>query len=385
MKKNPYITEELEFLAETAEKFAQKYIAPGFLERDQSRVFDRDLVKKMGEMGFIAPELPEQYGGQGMGRLAAGIIHEAIAKADLSFSYINLLASLNGQILAEHGQPEVVEPWLKKLTAGEAIFSIALTEPRGGSDAANLRLKIEHDGDEYVINGEKTSISAADQADASVVFGRTGANEEGAHGVTALLVPMNLPGISTTRFDCHGQRAIGRGSIFFDNVRVPVNHRLGDENKGFVQVMQGFDFSRALIGLQVLAVARMSLDEAWEYAAQREAFGQPLTAFQGVSHPLAEYETQVEAARLLCLQTLWLKDNHLPHTSEAGMCKWWGPKLAYDVIHQCLLTFGHAGYDRGVMEQRMRDVLGFQIGDGTAQIMKTIIARHKAGRKAVPA
>ncbi|WDE14717.1 cyclohexanecarboxyl-CoA dehydrogenase [Acinetobacter schindleri] len=385
MKKNPYITEELEFLAETAEKFAQKYIAPGFLERDQSRVFDRDLVKKMGEMGFIAPELPEQYGGQGMGRLAAGIIHEAIAKADLSFSYINLLASLNGQILAEHGQPEVVEPWLKKLTAGEAIFSIALTEPRGGSDAANLRLKIERDGDEYVINGEKTSISAADQADASVVFGRTGANEDGAHGVTALLVPMNLPGISTTRFDCHGQRAIGRGSIFFENVRVPVNHRLGDENKGFVQVMQGFDFSRALIGLQVLAVARVSLDEAWEYAAQREAFGQPLTAFQGVSHPLAEYETQVEAARLLCLQTLWLKDNHLPHTSEAGMCKWWGPKLAYDVIHQCLLTFGHAGYDRGVMEQRMRDVFGFQIGDGTAQIMKTIIARHKAGRKAVPA
>ena len=385
MTKNPYITEDLEFLAETAEKFAQKYIAPGFLERDQSRVFDRDLVKKMGEMGFIAPELPEQYGGQGMGRLAAGIIHEAVAKADLSFSYINLLASLNGQILAEHGQPEVVEPWLKKLTAGEAIFSIALTEPRGGSDAANLRLKIERDGDEYIINGEKTSISAADQADASVVFGRTGANEDGAHGVTALLVPMDLPGISTTRFDCHGQRAIGRGSIFFDNVRVPVNHRLGDENKGFVQVMQGFDFSRALIGLQVLAVARVSLDEAWEYAAQREAFGQPLTAFQGVSHPLAEYETQVEAARLLCLQTLWLKDNHLPHTSEAGMCKWWGPRLAYDVIHQCLLTFGHAGYDRGVMEQRMRDVLGFQIGDGTAQIMKTIIARKKAGRKAVPA
>ncbi|MCP0910483.1 MULTISPECIES: cyclohexanecarboxyl-CoA dehydrogenase [Acinetobacter] len=385
MTKNPYITEDLEFLAETAEKFAQKYIAPGFLERDQSRVFDRDLVKKMGEMGFIAPELPEQYGGQGMGRLAAGIIHEAVAKADLSFSYINLLASLNGQILAEHGQPEVVEPWLKKLTAGEVIFSIALTEPRGGSDAANLRLKIERDGDEYIINGEKTSISAADQADASVVFGRTGANEDGAHGVTALLVPMDLPGISTTRFDCHGQRAIGRGSIFFDNVRVPVNHRLGDENKGFVQVMQGFDFSRALIGLQVLAVARVSLDEAWEYAAQREAFGQPLTAFQGVSHPLAEYETQVEAARLLCLQTLWLKDNHLPHTSEAGMCKWWGPKLAYDVIHQCLLTFGHAGYDRGVMEQRMRDVLGFQIGDGTAQIMKTIIARKKAGRKAVPA
>lgn len=385
MNKNPYLNEELEFLTESAEKFAQKFIAPGFLARDQSRTLDRNLVKKMGEMGFIAPELPEQYGGQGMGRLAAGIIHEAIAKADLSFSYINLLASLNGQILAEYGQPEVVEPWLKKLTAGEAIFSIGLTEPRGGSDAANLRLRIECDGDMYVLNGEKTSISAADQADASVIFGRTGSVESGAHGVTALLVPMDLPGITTTRFDCHGQRAIGRGSIFFDNVRVPVNHRLGDENKGFVQVMQGFDFSRALIGLQVLAVARVSLEETWEYAGQREAFGQPLTAFQGVSQPLADYETQVEAARLLCLQTLWLKDNHLPHTSEAAMCKWWGPKLAYDVVHQCLLTFGHAGYDHGVMEQRLRDILGFQIGDGTAQIMKTIIARRKVGRKAVPA
>ena len=382
---NPYITEELLALAEQARRFATDRVAPGFLERDKTRVLDRTLMREMGEMGFIAPELPEEFGGLGMSRIAAGVIHEEIARADLSISYINLLASLNGQILAEHGQKEVVEPWLTKLVAGEALFAIALTEPRGGSDAANLRLRIERDGDYYVLNGEKTSISAADQADAAVVFGRTGTVESGAHGVTALLVPMDLPGISRNRFDCHGQRAIGRGSIFFENVRVPVDHRLGAENKGFVQVMQGFDFSRALIGLQVLSVARVALEETWDYVAQREAFGKPLAAFQGVSHPLADFETQVEAARLLCLQTLWLKDHHLPHTAEAAMCKWWGPKLAYDVIHQCLLCFGHGGYDRGVMEQRLRDVLGFQIGDGTAQIMKTIIARAHAGRKAVPA
>jgi cyclohexanecarboxyl-CoA dehydrogenase len=278
----------------------------------------------------------------------------------------------------------VVRPWLEKLVTGQALFAIALTEPRGGSDAASLRLRVERVGDEYVINGEKTSISAADQADAVVVFGRTGTPESGAHGVTALLVPTDVPGLTRTRFDCHGQRAIGRGSLFFENVRIPVNHRLGDENKGFVQVMQGFDFSRALIGLQVLAVAKISLEETWEYVAQRQAFGKPLSAFQGVSHPLADFETQVEAARLLCLQTLWLKDRELPHTSQAAMCKWWGPKLAYDVVHQCLLSFGHGGYDRGVMEQRLRDVLGFQIGDGTAQIMKTIVARDRAGRHAVP-
>ena len=382
---NPYIDEDLAALAGHARRFATNRIAPGFLERDKTRVLDRTLMREMGEMGFIAPELPAEHGGLGLGCLAAGVIHEEIARADLSMSYINLLASLNGQILSEHGQPEVVKPWLEKLTKGAALFAIALTEPRGGSDAANLRLRVERVGDNYVINGEKTSISAADQADATVVFGRTGSVDSAAHGVTALLVPMDTAGITTNRFDCHGQRAIGRGSIFFENVRVPLNHRLGDENKGFVQVMQGFDFSRALIGLQVLAVARVALEETWEYVAQRQAFGKPLSAFQGVSHPLADFDTQVEAARLLCLQTLWLKDKGAPHSAEAAMCKWWGPKLAYDTIHQCLLMFGHGGYDRGLMEQRLRDVLGFQIGDGTAQIMKTIIARTRAGRGAVPA
>ncbi|QCP50401.1 cyclohexanecarboxyl-CoA dehydrogenase [Trinickia violacea] len=382
---NPYLDEDLAVLGEHARRFAQGRVAPGFQERDRTRVLDRELMREMGEMGFIAPELPEQYGGQGLGCLAAGVIHEEIARADLSLSYINLLASLNGQILAQHSAPEIAKPWLERLTRGEALLAIALTEPRGGSDAANLRLKMERVGDHYVLNGEKTSISAADQADAAVVFARTGTVDEGARGVSAVLVPMDLPGITRNRFDCHGQRAIGRGSIFFENVRVPVSHRLGEEGKGFVQVMQGFDFSRALIGLQVLAVAKVSLEETWGYVAQREAFGKPLAAFQGVSHPLAEYETQVEAARLMCLQTLWLKDRGLPHTTEAAMCKWWGPKLAYDVVHQCLLSFGHGGYDRGPMEQRLRDVLGFQIGDGTAQIMKTIIARTQAGRDAVPA
>ncbi len=382
---NPYIDEDLAALGEHARRFATDRIAPGFLERDRTRVLDRTLMRQMGEMGFIAPELPEQYGGQGMGCLAAGVIHEEIARADLSLSYINLLASLTGQILAEHARPDVAAHWLPRLTRGEALLAIALTEPRGGSDAANLRLRMTRDGDHYVIDGEKTSISAADQADATVVFARTGTVESGARGVSAILVPMDTPGVTTTRFDCHGQRAIGRGSIFFQNARVPASHLLGQEGRGFVQVMQGFDFSRALIGLQVLAVARVALEETWEYVAQRKAFGKPLSAFQGVSHPLADYETQVEAARLLCLQTLWLKDKGLPHTAEAAMCKWWGPKLAYDTVHQCLLSFGHGGYDRGLMEQRLRDVLGFQIGDGTAQIMKTIIARGRAGRGAVPA
>jgi cyclohexanecarboxyl-CoA dehydrogenase len=147
---NPYIDDDLRALADQARRFAQDRVAPGFLERDKTRVLDRGLMREMGEMGFIAPELPEEFGGLGLSRMAAGVIHEEIARADLSLSYINLLASLNGQILAEHGQPDAVRPWLRKLVAGEVLFAIALTEPRGGSDAANLRLRVERDGDFYV-------------------------------------------------------------------------------------------------------------------------------------------------------------------------------------------------------------------------------------------
>jgi cyclohexanecarboxyl-CoA dehydrogenase len=382
---NPYLDADTLAIAEQARRFARERVAPGFLERDRTRVLDRELMRAMGELGFIAPELPESAGGQGLPSVVAGAIHEEIARADLSLSYINLLASLNGQILARYSRPEVGGPWLERLVRGDALVAIALTEPQGGSDAANLRLRIERDGEGYLVSGEKTSISAADQADAIIVFGRTGSVADGARGVTALLVPGDAPGLTRSRFDCHGQRAIGRGSLFFDRVRVPISHRLGDEGKGFVQVMQGFDFSRALIGLQVLAVARVALEETWLHVAGRQAFGKPLSAFQGVSHPLAECQTKVEAARLLCLQALWLKDRGLPHAAEAAMCKWWAPQVAYEAVHQCLLMHGHGGYDRGPMEQRLRDLLGFQIGDGTAQIMKTIVARHHAGRDAVPA
>ncbi len=381
---NPYIDDDLAALGEHVRRFALARIAPGFQERDRTRVLDPVLMREMGALGLIAPELPAERGGQDMPCLAAGIIHEEIARADLSMSYVNLLASLNGQILSQHGRPDVVDPWLARLIAGDIIIAIALTEPQGGSDAAQLRLKITRDGDDYVLNGEKTSISAADQAAGAVVFGRTGGAGSGARGITAVFVPLDTPGITRNRFDCHGQRAIGRGALFFENVRVPVSHRLGAENQGFVQVMQGFDFSRALIGLQVLGVARVALEETWAHVSQRQAFARPLSAFQGVSHPLAELDTQVEAARLLCLQALWLKDHGHPHSAQAAMCKWWAPALAYDTLHQCLLMFGHGGYDRGPMEQRLRDVLGFQIGDGTAQIMKSIIARHRAGREAVP-
>ncbi|RLL61569.1 cyclohexanecarboxyl-CoA dehydrogenase [Paenirhodobacter hankyongi] len=377
-------TEELTALREMARKFASEKLAPGYKAREKAGAFGHDILREMGSLGLIAPELPEELGGLGAGSIYSGVIIEEIARADFNMGYINILASLNGQILARFGNGEIKRDWLPKLTAGELMVAIALTEPRGGSDAANLGLKMERVGDHYVLNGEKTSISAADQAKGAVVFARTGQPEDRARGISAIFVPMDTPGISTTRFSDLGQHAIGRGSIFFDNVRVPAANLLGEEGKGFVQVMQGFDFSRSLIGLQCLGTARQSLDEAWAYIGERHAFGKPLAAFQGITHQLADFDTKVEAARLMCLNALWLKDTGRPHVAEAAMAKWWPPLLAYEAIHACLLIHGHAAYsDELPFEQRLRDVLGLQIGDGTAHIMKNIIARERAGRAAV--
>jgi len=374
------LTDEQQALIDTARRFAVQQLAPGYRKGDKTGRVDRDMVKAMGSMGFLGPELPETYGGMGLDGVTSGLLLEQIAYGDFNMSYINLLVSLCGHIIATHAPEFLKERWLKPILAGEKLVAIALTEPSAGSDAARLKLKAVRDGDHFVIHGEKTSISLADQSDVAVVFARTGQEADGARGISAFLVPMDLPGLTRTAFDDVGTRAVGRGSIFFDGVRVPADHMLGGEGQGFIQVMQGFDYSRALIGLQCLGVARASLDEAWDYAKTRETFGQAIIERQGVTFPLAEAETYLESLRWHCLRTLWLKDQGKPHTAEAAMCKWWGPKLACEIVHQCLLTHGHGGYASDyAFAQRYRDVLGLQIGDGTANIMKMIIAREKSG------
>jgi cyclohexanecarboxyl-CoA dehydrogenase len=369
------LSPEQERFRETAARFAQAHLAPGYRRLEQDGRVPLSLRRAMGELGLIGVEQPSALGGLGVDHVTSGVVLEAIAEGDFNVAYVQLLASLCGTIVQRHASPALAQEVLPQVCRGEKVVALALTEPKGGSDAAALALKAVPDGDGYRLTGEKTSISMADQAELAVVFARTG--PERARGITAFLVDLEAPGVTRTRFEDLGEHAIGRGSIFFDEVRVGASHRLGEEGQGFVQVMQGFDFSRALIGLQCLAVARTSLAETWRYVAGRQAFGRPLTDNQGVTFPLAEHETQVEAARLLCYRTLAQKAAGVPHTREAAMCKWWAPKLAFEVVHTCLLLHGHAGYSRELpFEQRLRDVLGLQIGDGTAQIMKLIIARE---------
>ena len=383
------LTDDQRALQEGARRFARERLLPDYQKREKSGVLDRALIKEMGRLGFLGMDLPEELGGMGADAVTTGLVAEELAYGDFNISAVPVGISLNAAILIRHAQPEIVKEWVPRMTAGDAVIAICLTEPRGGSDASNLQLKARRvsdaAGDHYVINGEKTSITFADRADAYLIFARTGTREEGAKGVSAFFIPYEgTKGISRTHFDDVGSAIIGRGSVFFDDVRVPVSHRLGDEGKGFTQVMQGFDYSRALIGLQCCGAAQASLDEAWAYAKEREAFGRPIGQFQGVSFPLAEGESQIAAVRQLCYHALALRDAGQPHTSEAAMCKWMGPRNAFDVIHQCLLTFGHYGWSKDLPhQQRMRDVMGLEIGDGTAQVMKLIVARGRIGRVAV--
>ncbi len=378
-------TDEQAALYESVLRFARERLSPDYMKREKEGVFDRALAREMGALGMMAPNVPESLGGMTASSVTTGLITEGVAFGDFNLSYLPLLGSLLAGLLAEHAKPDVAKEWVPKIARGEALIALALTEPGVGSDAAKLKLKAKRSGNGYLLNGEKTSVSAADQADIAIVFGRTGSEKAGAKGVSAFLVELDQPGITRTRFDDLGSTIVGRGSLFFDDVKVEGDALLGEEDAGFTQIMQGFDFSRALIGLQCLGAARASLDETWAYIQEREAFGAPLAKFEGVTFPLAEAETHYEACRLLCYKTLWLRDRGLPHTSEAAMCKWWAPKLAFDTLHQCLLLHGHSGYSKDMAhQQRLRDVIGLEIGDGTAQIQKIVIARERIGRIAVP-
>ena len=373
-----------EAVRETARRFADEKLMPHYQAREADGRFDRNMVAAMGDLGLVAPDLPEAYGGLGAPGLMQGVIMEEIGRGDLNVAYIQLLASLIGGVLAQHAPAALAAEVLPKIISGRLLPALGLTEPRGGTDAANLQLRARRAGNGWKLDGEKASISCANQADGILVAARTGAPDSGARGVTAFWVDMDAPGVTRSSYNDLGSLTVGRGSIWFDGVAVPDEHRIGDEGMGFIQVMQGFDYSRALIALQCLGAARASLDETWAYITERQAFDRPLAEFQGVTFPLAEADAQIRAARLLAYECLWLRDNGLPHTKEAAMVKWMGPKVSVDAIHQCLLTHGHLGYSRDLPhQQRLRDVMGLEIGDGTAQVSKLIVARETVGRAAV--
>jgi cyclohexanecarboxyl-CoA dehydrogenase len=378
------LSEEQQQYRDRARDIAQKKLLPDYRARERAGRIDPELRRELGAAGLIAPEIAVELGGRGLDRVTSGLITEEIGRGDINVAYLQVVGSLVGQILAGNAVPEVAGHWVPRICGGEEIVGIGLTEPHAGSDAGMPRLTAVRDGADWVLDGVK-SLSFAQDAAAVVVFARTGPSQARGKDISAFVVPLDLPGVSRELYSDLGTTAVGRGAAHLDGVRIPADHLLGEEGRGFTQVMQGFDFSRALIGLQCIGCAQQTVDETWEHVSTRQAFDRPLSKNQGVSFPLAEAETLLSAARLLCQQTLWLKDAGQPHTAQAAMSKWWAPKTAYDVINQCLLLHGQYGYRTELpIEQRLRDVLGLQIGDGTAQIMKLVIARQRLGRELSP-
>ncbi len=377
-------TPEQEELVRTLRAFARRELAPRSAHWDKTGEFPWDAWRQMGELGLFGLRTAAEYGGQEADLVTTGLAIEEVARGDFACTYGLQLAALAGEIIGKNGTEEVRRRWLPPMVRGESVIAIALTEPTVGSDAANLACRALREGDEYVLTGEKSGISLGMVADAAMVFAKTDPAAK-ARGVTAFLVPLDLPGVSRQRLTDMGTRAVGRAVLSFDHVRIPTSHRLGPEGAGFYQVMRGFDFNRVLIALACLGVAQVSLEETMAYVKERRAFGRPLAQFEGVSFPIAEAATHIEACRLLCYRALWQADRGRPHTKESAMVKWWGPRLAVEVIHQCLLLHGHYGYtDELPFEQRLRDVIGLEIGDGTAEVMKVIVARELMGREALP-
>jgi len=377
--------QDQQLLRDTLADFARRELLPYYTDRDKEEDLPRNVVQKLGAMGLLAPMVDQQYGGQALDYVSLGIAFEELGRCDFNAAYVLLLSALVGAIIAARADEGQKRSYLPAICRGEVVPALGVTEPAGGSDAAHVKLSARREGDSYILNGEKTSISFASWADTILLMARTGTVEQGARGISAFYVNLSAPGVSRTRFRDLGTRAIGRGQLFFDSVRVPADALVGAEGAGFVQVMQGFDFSRSVIGLMCIGAAQQSVEETCAYVTERQAFGGSLARFEGVSFPLAEAAVQLRAARLLCYEALWRRDRNEPHGWISAGAKWWAPELAAQVLHQCLLLHGHLGFSLDLPhQQRMRDVIGLEIGDGTAQIMKTLVAREIIGKEARP-
>jgi cyclohexanecarboxyl-CoA dehydrogenase len=375
---------EQEELVRILRQFARRELAPHSAAWDRSGQFPWEAWRRMGELGLLGLRVPAAYGGQESDFVTLGIAMEEIGRGDFACTYGIQLAGLAGEILGRSAPEEIKARWLPPVARGEAVMALALTEPGAGSDAANLACRAEREGGDYVLTGEKSGISLGMAAQSAIVFARTDPAGR-ARGITAFLVDLAQPGVSRSPLRDMGTRAIGRAVLSFDHVRVPASHRLGEEGTGFYQVMQGFDYNRIGIALACLGVAEQSLEETITYVKERKAFGRAIARFEGVSFPIAEAATQLEACRWLCYRAMWLADQGRPHTKESAMTKWWGPRLSVETIHQCLLLHGHYGYtDELPFEQRMRDVIGLEIGDGAAEVMKMVVARELMGRESLP-
>ncbi|HSB07412.1 MAG TPA: acyl-CoA dehydrogenase family protein [Thermodesulfobacteriota bacterium] len=375
------LTDEQQMLRKMVRSFAEKEIAPIAQELDDKEEFSYTLTKRMGDLGLFGPFVSEEYGGSNVGYISYIIATEEIARIDGSQA-ATLAAgnSLGISPIYYYGNEEQKRRWLPDLCTGKALSSFGLTEPNAGSDAGASKTSATLEREEWVINGSKIFItnSTADISRVCVVQAVTGKSEDGKNEISCILVPNGTPGFEAKAM--HGKmvwRASNTGELYFKDCRVPKENLLGRRGDGFHQMLATLDGGRLSIGAMGLGGAQGAFELALKYSREREQFSRPIGSFQVNAFKLADMATEIELARLLLYKACWLCENHRPFSKEAAMAKMFCSEMYHRVVNQAVQL--HGGY--GLMkeypiERHYRNQKLLDIGEGTSEVQRIVIARH---------
>lgn len=374
-----------EMLRAEVKKFAQDELAPGAKERAKlgQYVASPQMLKRFDQMGWVRLKIPAKYGGRDIDYVSMGILVEEIGKVDHTLAMTPAWYCPIARVMALLPQ-EIQDEWLPPILSGEKIHSWAFTEPDSGSDIGAIKTVAIRGDDHYIVTGKKSPITMGVAADVVVVAAKTDVTA-GIKGITLFLVPLALPGITRSAIRWMGELHPTGASVRLDQVRLPAHCRIGQEGRGIITTMEFFHYMRPMVTLGCLGAAEASLNEAVAWAKHRIIFNKPIAKYEGISFKIAEHYTMVEAAKMLCYQALWLMDKGLPSTKECSMAKWLGTETSVHAIHDAMLVFGFVGYsDEYAIEQRLRGVIGMELGEGANNIHKLIIARELIGNEALP-
>ncbi|MFD5431584.1 acyl-CoA dehydrogenase family protein [Kitasatospora sp. NPDC127067] len=382
---NLELSEEQSAVRDLAASFTDREIVPYAAEWDRAESVDRAIVGKLAKVGFLGLTVPEEYGGSGGDHLAYCLVLEELGRGDSAVrGIVSVSLGLVGKSVNAFGTEEQKRHWLPRLTSGESLACFALTEPGTGSDAANLTTRAVRDGDHWLISGAKTFITNGTWADVALVFARTGGDgpqERGHRGITAFLVPTDLPGF--TRTEIHGKlglRGQATAGLSFEDVRVPDTARLGEVGKGFTVAMAALAKGRMSVAAGCVGIARACLEAAVRYAGEREQFGKPIAAHQLVQELLADIAVDVEAARLLTWKVADHIERGLPFATESSVAKLYASEAAVRAANNALQVFGGYGFiDEYPVGKYLRDARVMTLYEGTSQIHQLLIGRALTG------
>jgi alkylation response protein AidB-like acyl-CoA dehydrogenase len=375
------LTEEQLEIQRLAREFALEEIAPHSDEWDREAHFDRGIIARLGELGFLGMLIPEEYGGLALDTCTYLVALEEIAAVDASVAVaMSVHNSLPTQMLLRWGTEEQKERFLRPMAQGEWLGAFALSEPEAGSDAAALRTQAVRDGDCWVLNGTKAWVTSGSHAEVIIAMARTDHPEErrGARGITAFIVTPDLPGFHVgKKEDKMGLRASPTVTLTFDNMRVPAANVLGAVGMGFIYAMQSLDNGRLGISAQSIGIARAALEASVAYAAERRQFGKPIKEFQAIQFKLAEMATRITAARALLYAAASAKDRGEAITQFSSMSKLFASETAMWVTTEAIQVLGGYGYVRDYpVERYFRDAKATEIYEGTSEIQRIVIARE---------